>query len=168
MHNRTVNRLFIISMWWRISYGALRIVTGLTLLQYVHRPLYDLVAQLMRTELIEDPADTLVFTVVTYLQHHSLQITYFAAVYFLFWGVIDIVLSLCLLKHQLWAFPLSLSLIVSFMVYEISRFLHTGSWLLILLLAVDSFVFWIIYREYRFLKRSAHQAEPRDLVGAPH
>lgn len=154
MDNTVIEKdLFQLGMWWRIFYGSLRIVIGVVLLRFVHLPFSEALKLLLHSELVEDPSDTVLFNVLLFFQHHPFHISYFLALYFIFWGVVDVGLSWALLKHQLWAFPFSLALIISFMFYEVVRFFHTHSPSLIALLIVDAFVFWLIYREYQRIRR---------------
>jgi uncharacterized membrane protein len=106
----------------------------------------------MSHELVQDHSDKL-YTLASYwLGHHPLSITYFLASYFIFWGVVDVVLSVELLRERLWAFPASLVLIAGFVLYEIVRFTHTHSLILLWIIFVDTFIFWFIKREYKKLK----------------
>jgi uncharacterized membrane protein len=96
-----------------------------TVRSYLNVPLADLLYRIMGQELIEDPSDIL-FTVTNYfLQLHSMQVTYFLSAYLIFWGIIDIFLSTSLLKHKMWAFPVSLWLI-AFLYYmnSIASYIH--------------------------------------------
>lgn len=144
-------QLFVIGMWWRIVYGVLRIFFALALLRVVGKPFIDVLAPLMQHELHQDPNDFLLSHLTSLLISHPFNITYFAAVYFLFWGVVDIVLSYNLLKHNLWAFPISMLLIGGFLVYEIFRFSHTHSPFLFSVMCLDAFILWLVYREYKKL-----------------
>ena len=139
-------------MWWRIIYGTLRTLLGLGLLKLVGIPLITIVETVMRRELVDDPGDTLFNTVHHLLQLHPFTITYFLSAYMIFWGVTDIFLSIALLKHQLWAFPASLVLIAVFAVYEIYRFTHTHSLILLGIIGVDIFIFFAIQNEYKQIK----------------
>lgn len=144
-------RLFTIGMNWRIGYGFFRILFGLALLKVVGIPLIEVVATLMQHELVEDPSDILYTFITTILTNHPLYITYFLALYFIFWGVVDIVLSYNLIKHRLWAFPASFLLISLFVVYEMIRFTYTHSFILLGVILLDTIILWLIRREYKKL-----------------
>lgn len=145
-------RLFEFGMYWRIGYGVLRIIFGFALLKWINTPLADIVQNIMGHEIAEDPSDTL-FTFINYfLNIHPVHITYFLAGYVFFWGFIDIVLSISLLKHKPWAFPLTLWLIGLFVCYELFRFTHTHSLVLLGVIGVDIIIMWLIYRESRKLQ----------------
>lgn len=142
-------------MWWRIGYSILHIFLGLAVLKVIGTPLIDIVQSIMGHELIEDPHDLLYSFIYNVLTVHPIYISYFLSFYFIFWGVVDIVLSYNLLKHKLWAFPVSFILIGLFILYEIFRFTHTHSIILLFVIFIDVTILWIIWREYRKLYPSS-------------
>ena len=88
----------------------------------------------------------------------SVYITTFLALYFIFWGVIDIGMSAFLLKERLWAFPVSILLIAVFIAYEILRFFQHHSVFLLGIIAVDIVILLLIQREYSILRKRIHNA----------
>jgi len=149
----TIEKLFLIGMWWRILYGLFRFTFGLMLLSVVGSPLLDVFYAVMRHELTDEPGDILVRTVTSVLHQHPFQVTYFLAGYFLFWSILDIILSITMLRKKTWAFPISFVLIGLFIVYEIFRFTHTHSLVLLWIISFDIFLMWIIKREYQKIKQ---------------
>lgn len=154
MFGITEEKIFVVSMWWRILYGILRIIFGITLLNVVGLPLADVLRTLMSHELVEGPHDIL-FAIGSHLlgllATHPLYISYFIAIYFIFWGTMDVVLSHNLLKHRLWTFPVSFAVIGLFMLYEVIRFTHTHSLILLGVLIIDAGILLLIGREYKKL-----------------
>lgn len=142
---------FRIGMWWRIMYGFLRFVLGFVLLRLVGTPLLEIFYKVMSRELIEDPNDFFVHTATPFFQHSSFTVTYFLVIYLIFWGIIDILLSINLLKHKTWAFPVSIFLIGVFVFYEIYRLSHTHSFILAYIIIIDLILIWLIRKEYRKL-----------------
>ena len=138
-------------MTWRICYGILRIFLAFILLRFIGAPLSGIFYRAMQHELIEDPNDFLIQLAHPFIQHLSFPITYFLAVYLIFWGIIDILLSINLLKQKTWAFPVSMYLIGIFVLYEIYRFLHTHSFILACVIVIDLILIWLIGKEYRKL-----------------
>jgi uncharacterized membrane protein len=143
-------------MYWRIAYGAVRVFIGYKLLSLVGMPAVAVYRHLFRRELTEDPHDVAFQYIAHALTQHGYSITYFLAAYFLFWGIIDIVLSYTMIRHQLWAFIASLYLIAGFILYEIYRYSHTHSPLLFAFILMDMFFMYLIWREYK--KLSAKKA----------
>lgn len=154
MKSELEERLFNIGMKWRIGYGFFRILLGLALLKVVGTPLIEVVSTLMKHELVEDPSDILYSFITNVLTNHPLYVTYFLALYFIFWGVLDVVLSYNLIKHRLWAFPASFVLVSLFVMYEAIRFSYTYSFILLGVILLDAIILWLIWREYKKLKLS--------------
>ncbi len=144
--------LFDLSMWWRIFYGFLRLFLGMALLQNIGQPLADFIYTLMSHEFSGRAGDIVLEHLYTLFTIHDFTVTYFIAVYFIFWGMVDIVLSLCLLRHVRVAFPISMFLIALFIVYSIFRFSFTHSFMLLYVIIIDIGILFLIYREYLQLK----------------
>lgn len=143
--------IFILGMYWRIFYGIIRVIIGLALLRLVHVPIADVLLRVAGHELAFEPARDLLTIAHNFLHVHPLLITYFLCAYLIFWGTTDIFLSIFLLKHQLWAFPISLALIMFFIFYELIRVTHTHSPILLTFIIIDSIICWFIYKEYKKL-----------------
>jgi uncharacterized membrane protein len=154
MTNENVrSELFLIGMWWRILYGTIRLVIGLALLKLIDVPIADLLYKFTGSGLAENPSDFLFTAIYTLLETHPISITYFLAGYLIFWGAVEILLSVCLLRHKLWAFPITLYLIGAFLIYIMYRYTHTNSSILIGIFCVDLIIFWLIQSEYKKMKR---------------
>ncbi len=144
---------FRIGMWWRILYGSLRLILGGIMLKFfIGTPFSELLFRALSHEVVEDPTDIFFQFLYFIFENHSFTVTYFVASYLIFWGIIDIILSLCLLKHQLWSFPVSIGLIGLFVFYSVYRFFHTHSLILLGIIFVDIVIVYIIYKEYRVLQ----------------
>ena len=138
-------------MWWRIFYGFLRLII-FVLLHLINSPISDIFHLIMAHEVIEDPQDLLVGLVAPAIQGSSLTVTYFLAFYIILWGVIDIFLSINLLRQNLWAFSVGMYIISLLILYECYRLLHTHSIILALVIIVDIFWVFLIRKEYLKLK----------------
>ncbi|MCX6737932.1 MAG: DUF2127 domain-containing protein [Candidatus Parcubacteria bacterium] len=153
-NNTEIYSLFFrIGMWWRMLYGFLRLISGLFLLHLVGTPLADIFYKIMSHELIEDPNDLLIRVIGPLLQNFSFTVNYFIAVYLVLWGIIDIFLSVNLLKRKKWAFPISIYAIGILVLYEIYRFSYTHSFVLACVIIIDIILIWLIRKEYHKLKR---------------
>ncbi len=149
------HKAFVIGMFFRIVYGILRLILGLALLKVIGTPVADVFYSFMSHELITDPKDIIINTIYPLLEHSSFTVTYFLAMYLIFWGVIDAFLSTFLLKGKSWAFPFSMYLIGAFILYEIYRFTYTHSITLLFVILIDCIILWLINRESKKL----HHAE---------
>ncbi|MCF7815636.1 MAG: DUF2127 domain-containing protein [Candidatus Pacebacteria bacterium] len=151
---KSVSFLFHLSMWWRIFYGFIRIVLGFILLNHIGSSFTDILTSVMAHEIVQDPADVLFLFIYQLIENHSFTVTYFVSCYLLFWGSIDIFLSSLLLKHKLWAFPVSMVLIALFIVYGIFRLTHTHSLVLLSVIIADIIILYLIHKEHYNLKKS--------------
>ena len=104
-------------------------------------------------ELAEDPSDV----VANYLGRlaHSLSAstTTFIAIYLLAHGLIKIALVGGLLVRKLWAYPLTLVIMLGFVAYQTYRLSHGFSMELMLLTVLDGVVTLLIWLEYRRLRQ---------------
>lgn len=147
------SKIFRLAMGWKILYGVAKISLALILLKWATVDSSGLFYRLMEHEIIEDPNDLLIRFISPFIAHLSVSTTTFAAFYLLFWGLVDdIFLSVNILRDKLWAFPTALTLIALFVPYEIYRFFHTHSFVLIYIMALDITIFWIIATEYKKVK----------------
>ncbi len=144
-----ISSLFKIGMWWRIFYGSLNILLGLYFLTVNNMNLSDLLKNIMGYELAEDPGDILYSITNSFTHDTSLKVTYFLAFYFLFWGILDVFLSINLLRERHWAYTTSLILISLFVVYEIFRVSHNHSIILAIVIVIDIFILYLIRREQK-------------------
>ncbi len=144
---------FHVSMWWRIFYGFLRVILGSTLLKITGQPVHAFIYDIMEHELTGKTTDIVLGQVYTFFEIHDFTITYFLAGYFIFWGTIDIVLSLCLIHRIRRAFPIAMGIITLFIFYGIVRLTFTHSLTLFAVILIDFGILYLISHEYRKLKR---------------
>jgi uncharacterized membrane protein len=107
----------------------------------------------MQHELLSVSPDIIFISISNLLTAHDFSVTYFLAFYFIFWGSIDIVLFYQLFKKNLRAFPVSLFLIGTFVIYSLFRFSYTHSLVLLGVIFMDLCIMLLIYREYKKVKR---------------
>ena len=150
------SQAFKIGMWWRIFYGFLRLILGAVAIKLINVPFQDILYTVMSHELTEDSTDVLFQVLNSFLINHPLAITTFVPIYLIFWGLVDIILSINLLKHNLWAFPVSLYLIGFFVLYELIRLYQTHSLLLLCVIIIDIIVFILIRNEYVYTLGQMH------------
>lgn len=145
--------LFQLSMLWRIVYGLLRIVMGVAFLRLIGQPLSEFVYTLLAHEVTGRGSDAILGMIFQLFETHDFTVTYFIATYFIFWGTVDIILSLSLLRRIRVAFPITMALILLFICYGIFRFSYTHSFVLLGVIIIDIGIVYLINREYIKLKR---------------
>ena len=148
-------RLFRISVLLKGLNGALEILGGVALFAVSPAFILRTVALLTQDEIAEDPRDLVANSLRRAASHLSPASEHFAAIYLLIHGVIKIGLVGALLKRELWAYPAAVIVFGAFIIYELYRFALTHGLGLIALSLFDLVVIWLIYLEYRALKRGA-------------
>lgn len=150
--------LFVISMWWRILYGVFRLIAAGFLIKHIGMPVLGIFQRIFSHELAQDPTDVTVRVVNKTLSHTHYYISGFLISYLVFWALIDIWLSIDMLRHKLFAFQASMYLITFFLLYEIVRVFRTHSLTLVFFIIIDAVIFWLIVKEYRKLRGQSQQS----------
>jgi len=126
---------------------------GGLLVLFVTRELLDsFVLFLAAPELAEDSNDWVSNYLGSAIQRFTDDTKYFASIYLVIHGLIEIFLVAGLLRNKLWAYPLSLWFLGAFIIYQCYRFTHTHSIGLVLLTIFDLVVAFLIWREYQWRK----------------
>ncbi len=146
-------RLFRIGVSLKGLDAALEIAAGAGLFFVSPASILRVVAFLTQDELAEDPRDLVANYLLHAAKHFSLRSEYFMALYLLSHGVIKLGLVGALLKNKLWAYPLAVVVFGAFIVYQLYRFTFTHAVGLIALSLFDAVVIWLVWLEYRALKR---------------
>lgn len=160
MEQKTVHKLFLISVWIKAVAGVLETFAGVLFFFVTSTLLKDFVIFFITPELSEDPKDWVAAYLSRSLSNFSSDTAQFAGAYLFLHGLIKIFLVAGLLLGRLWAYPLSLAFLAGFIVYQSYRYTHTHSIFLVLLTIFDVVVAVLIWREYQFRKgihvRPAH------------
>jgi uncharacterized membrane protein len=142
------SKLFQLSMWWRVGYGFLRLILGISLLRLIGQSVSDYIYAIMSHEFVGRTGDMILEHIYTFFEIHDITLTYFIAGYFIFWGAIDILLSLCLLHRIRQAFPITMALIVVFLIYSVYRYSFTHSLTLLGVICADIVILYLVHKEY--------------------
>jgi len=111
------------------------------------------VNMLTQEELIEDPNDFIASHLSRMAAEFSVASKEFYAFYLLSHGLIKLLLVVGLLRGKLWSYPASLVALSAFMVYQVYRYSYTHSPGLIVLTVFDAIVMWLIWQEWRVVRR---------------
>ena len=151
----SLHRLFQVAVVVKGLDGVLEFIGGVLLLLVSPTALQRLVVVLTQHELAEEPDDWLVMTLRHAAETFSVETKHFASAYLIGHGILKVFLAASLLRDRLWAFPLALSVLAIFVVYQLHRFGRTHSMILLALTVLDAVVMVLIWHEYRSRKESA-------------
>jgi uncharacterized membrane protein len=129
--------------------GFMELIGGLVLLSLAREFLSRTVALVTAHELSEDPHDLLANALTHTVTLLSADTRRFAGAYLVGHGCIKIVLVAGLWREKRWAYPFALWFLGAFVVYQLYRFAHTHSLVLLAFTALDVFILWAIWRDYR-------------------
>lgn len=118
--------------------GVWETVVGTLLLVHTHRP--------VRVIQFAD----------THLENFSDSTRIFAGVYLLTHGLLNIFLAYNLYKNRLWAYPFAMAVVSLFVIYQVYRFLHTHSLILLCLTMFDIAFIVLTWHEYQHQKKHRH------------
>ncbi len=150
---KTLHRLFLISVWIKGGAGLLETLAGVPFFFVAPEAIERLVVFLTAPELSEDPNDWIATTIRRAVHHFSADTALFAGAYLVIHGLIKIFLVAGLLRGKLWAYPTSLWFLAAFIVYQCYRYTYTHSIWLVLLTILDVIVAFLIWHEYESRKQ---------------
>jgi uncharacterized membrane protein len=150
--NKILHILFLIGVFFKGVDGVLETLGGLVFLFLKHGALEKYAHIVFRGELAEDPHDILANYLINLAAHTSRDTEFFAAIFLLVHGAIKISIVTGLYLRELWVYPLAEVILSLFVVYQLYRFSHTFSVLLIFISIVDIFIIFLIRTERKRLK----------------
>lgn len=151
-HSTGFHRAYLVAIWAKGLAALLETIVG-ALIPFVSlQKLHEGVVLLTAPELAEDPDSR----VAGYLSRSSEQFSSdsqaFLAVYLAAHGIIKLVMVAGLLTRRMWTYPVALVLIGAFLAYQLQRFMHTRSVWLLVAMAIDIGIAYLILREWRARK----------------
>jgi uncharacterized membrane protein len=146
---KIIDETFEVGVLLKLIFGFLETVAGIILAFSGKLMINNFIINLAQQEVSEDPKDIFVNYLLKVSSNFFSDVHMFAIVYLIFHGVVNIFLGYFLLKEKIWAYPTAICLFFPFLVYQVYRYFHTHSLLLIFLSIFDACVMWVIYLEYQ-------------------
>jgi|ERR1035437_4926257 uncharacterized membrane protein len=148
------HELFDVSILLKGIHALIEIVSGISVFLVSPNFIFKLVNILSFGELTESPVDS--------FSQYLLNITHgflggtkqFIAFYLFSHGVINLILVFGLFKKKMWAYYASFIVLTIFALYQMYKYIYNPSLLLIILTIFDLIVIWLIWGEYRRIKKS--------------
>lgn len=138
--------------------GILQIAGGFLMLFMNPARVQEIMVWLAQSEWAEEPTDSIVKIIIELSQNFSIDLQNFFILYLLSHGIAKSFIVYALLKRKLWAYPLSMLLLIAFILYQIYKYTVTPSVFLILLTLFDILMIVLTYIEYTRVKKR-HRAE---------
>ena len=147
---RNWHQLFELGVYIKGFNGVLEVLGGFSLLIISKTALDNIFIYLSRSELLEDPQDSLLNGLHNFFLNLSVGTKAFIAFYILAHGLLKVFLAVTLYKEKLWSYTVGISVISIFILYQIYRFSHNHSMVLAVLTLFDLLFLALIIHEYRY------------------
>lgn len=134
--------------------GILEIIGGILLIFLNPTRFNRIVSLLIHHELSEDPKDIAANFLLRLSSQFNISTQYFGVIYLVSHGAIKVILIILLWKRKVWAYPITIFVLILFVVYQIYRYTISHSTGLILLTILDIAVILLTYIEYKRIKGS--------------
>jgi len=135
--------------------GLWETVSGFLALTLPHPMIMSGYFALTHGELLEDPHDWLVDVIARFLLNVPQGTRTFIGLYILFHGIANLFLAYNLYRQRLWAYPATLVVLASFLIYQFYRIALFHSLTLTALTFIDIIFLVLLVHEYK------HQLEKR-------
>jgi uncharacterized membrane protein len=143
------HRAFRVAVVVKMLDGTLEAALGIWLYFFGKANLPRLFYALFQHELQEDPHDFIATHLLEFVRSLSVSTLSFIGIYLTIRGVTKAVLMIALSANQRWAYPVSLLILTSLVLYGVYRLILAFSFTLGCLLLIDMVVIGLIYAEYR-------------------
>ena len=144
-----LHRLFDISIGLKGIDGLLEIIGGLILLVLSPAQMGWLASLLTQKELSEDPRDLFANFFLTTASNVSPHGKFVSVVFLLSHGLVKIFLVWELFRGRLWAYPLTIVILLFFIASQTLEIVHNHSLFLTSLTVLDAFIVVLAWQEYK-------------------
>ena len=151
---KIIDKVFDVVILIKSIFGFFEILAGIVLGVSGRLIESTLILALTKQEISEDPKDFIANYLIKIANNFSVGTHIFAVIYLIFHGVANIFLVVALAKKKTWAYHTALTGFGFFIVYQVYRYFHTHSLLLLLLTLFDIFIEIMILLEYRNTRKN--------------
>jgi len=148
---KSIHEIFEVGVAIKGIDGLLEIIGSLFLFFISPDKINSWIISFTQHELSEDPKDYVANHLINAVHHFSANTKLFQALYLLSHGLIKIFLVWSLLRNKLWAYPVSVAFLITFIFYQVYRYSYTHAFSLIILTVFDIFIVGLTWHEYRYV-----------------
>jgi uncharacterized membrane protein len=151
---KSLRRLFEVSLWLKAAHSLIEVVAGLLLYLLPQDAITALVRQLTWAELMEDPGDLVANALRHAAEGFGADAQSFAAWYLFSHGAIKLALVAAVLANRTWAYPAFIAAMIGFVAYQVHLLRLDLSAPLVVITVVDLIVLALAIHEYRYRRRA--------------
>jgi len=152
LEKKIIDDAFGIGVMLKLLIGIGEAVAGTALVFFGQFIVNNIVIKPAKGEIAEDPHDFVANTIIKIIGEFSASSNIFAAVYLLFHGAVNIFLAVSLLRGKLWAYPAAIAGFGLFISYQLFRYFHTHSILLLAMTLFDIIIVALVWLEFKKAK----------------
>jgi len=153
LQNKVVHSLFEITIFFKGLNGIWEIIVGVLFLIFKREAIRNTIIALTHREIVQDSGHLAMKYLTNQANNFSSSTQYFIAVYFLFYGLVNIFLVVSLLKGKSWAYPVAIVFFSLFILYQLYRSFAHHSGLLLALTIFDIFLVGLTFLEYKRVQK---------------
>jgi uncharacterized membrane protein len=150
---KLIDRTFEIGILIKSFFGIFEVLAGILFAVSERFIMNNFIILMAQQEIAEDPSDLIANFLIKSANSIANGSQLFAVIYLIFHGVVNIALAVALLKNKIWAYPWAMASFGFFIIYQLYKYLHTHSAMLLVLILFDVFLVFIILIEYKRKKR---------------
>ena len=150
-----LHKSYEISLLLKALLGLTQLASALMLYLTPTGGIAGFVTWLTSQELSEDPGDVVALWLLQAAQALSISTVTFYSLYLLAHGALNFGVVLLLWARLIWAYPVSIVVLLVFVAYQLYEYAVTGSPTMIVLSLFDLLIVFLVWREYRAVLRSA-------------
>jgi uncharacterized membrane protein len=148
-NRKLIDKIFDVGIMVKAVFGFFEISAGILLALSGQLIINNFIINLAQQEIADDPNDLIANFLINSANNFYYNAHFFAIIYLIAHGIINMFLAVALLKNKIWAYPYAMGGFGLFIIYQIYRYFHTHSLLLLSLTIFDVFIVLIIWLEYR-------------------
>ena len=135
--------------------AVIEIICGIVVFFLSPDMINNVITRIAQHELSEDPTDFFMNYLINFGHRYTIDTQLFMSVYFLFDGMLSLVVALLLWRKKMWAYPFSAIAMILFIGYQIYHFLLSHSQSLLLFIILNAAM--VVLTIYMYKKNSVRQ-----------
>lgn len=155
--------MFRASVALKAAISAAEVFVGLLIFFIPLSVFTDPVAAFAEGQLAENPESFIANNLLEIIAGISIGTQLFVTFYLLSRGLVKLIPIMAVLKNRLWGYPVSLVILGAFVAYQLYYLSVKYSLVVLAVTIFDVLVMYLIWREYRFVKR--YRAELERIAG---
>ena len=146
---KLIDKIFDVGVLLKALFGFFEILGGILITVSGGRIINNFLIDMAMDEIARDPNDFLATHFINWSVGIYSDARFFAIFYLLIHGAINIFLAAALLRNKIWAYPWAVAGFGAFIFYQLYKYIHTHSSLILFLTIFDIFIVLVIYLEYK-------------------